>query len=42
MILIKYRMINSDGSWQETKDISEAEQHGNYVQVEEEIEVTQD
>lgn len=37
MILTKYRMINNDGSWTETKHLEEAEQHGNYIVVEEEV-----
>lgn len=37
MILIKYRMINEDGSWVETLDLNEAEQHGNFIVVEEEV-----
>lgn len=37
MILIKYRMINEDGSWVETIDIQEAESHGNYTTISEEI-----
>ena len=39
MILIKYRMINEDGSWIETLDLQQAEQHGNFIIVEEEIEI---
>lgn len=37
MILTKYRMINNDGSWIETKHLDEAETHGNYVIITEEI-----
>ena len=37
MILTKYRMIYEDGSWIETLNLQEAEQHGNYIVVEEEI-----
>lgn len=37
MILIKYRMINEDGSWVETLNLQQAEQHGNYIIVEEEV-----
>lgn len=37
MILSKYRMINDDGSWVETSDIEEAENHGNYISFSEEI-----
>lgn len=37
MILRKYRMINDDGSWVETSDIEEAENHGNYELVQNEI-----
>lgn len=37
MILTKYRMINEDGSWIETKHLEEAEAHGNYITVTEEI-----
>ena len=37
MILIKYRMINSDGSWVETISLEEAEAYGNYITIEEEI-----
>lgn len=37
MILTKYRMINEDGSWIETLNLQEAEDHGNYVVVTEEI-----
>lgn len=36
MILVKYRMIIGQG-YIETLDLEEAEQHGNYVIVEEEI-----
>ena len=37
MILIKYRMLNNDGSWVETLNLQQAEQHGNYIIVEEEV-----
>ena len=37
MILTKYRMINKDGAWVETKQLEEAKKHGNYIVVEEEI-----
>ena len=37
MILTKYRMINEDGSWVETLDIEQAENHGNYIIIIEEI-----
>lgn len=37
MIISKYRMINEDGSWIETLSLEEAEQHGNYIIVEEEV-----
>lgn len=37
MILIKYRKIYNDGSWVETLSLEEAEQHGNYIIVEEEV-----
>ena len=37
MILTKYRMINEDGSWIETLDIEQAESHGNYIVITEEI-----
>jgi len=37
MILTKYRMIYDDGFWIETLSLEEAEQHGNYIIVEEEI-----
>ena len=37
MILTKYRMINEDGSWIETLDIEQAENHVNYIIITEEI-----
>jgi hypothetical protein len=37
MILTKYRMIDEDGSWVETLDIEQAENHGNYIVITEEI-----
>ena len=37
MVLVKYRMINEDGSWIETLNLQEAELHGNYVIIEEDI-----
>ena len=37
MILIKYRMIFDDGSWVETLSLEEAEQHKNYIIIEEDI-----
>lgn len=42
MILIKYRMINEDGSWIETLNLQQAENHGNYIVVEEEITIVDD
>jgi hypothetical protein len=30
-------MINNDGSWTETMQFEEAEQHGNYIIIEEEV-----
>lgn len=36
-ILTKYRMLYPDGSWVETLDLSEAEIHGPFITVEEEI-----
>jgi adenylate cyclase class IV len=35
--MVKYRMINTDGSWQETLSIEEAQQFGNYVEIEFEL-----
>ena len=37
MTLIKYRMINKDGSWTETLNFEEAKSNGNYIVIEEEI-----
>lgn len=37
MILEKYRMIYEDGSWVETLDIEEAETHGNYIFITENV-----
>ena len=39
IILTKYRMLFEDGFWIETQNLQEAEDHGNYTTVTEEIEI---
>lgn len=34
MIMIKYRVISSDGSWYETLSIEEAKELGDYIEIE--------
>lgn len=39
MILTKYRMLYDDGSWVETLSLDEATDFGNYLIVEEDINI---
>ena len=41
-LITKYRMMNEDGSWIETLSLQQAENHGNYIVVEEEITIIDD
>jgi hypothetical protein len=42
MEITKYRMFNEDGSWVETLNLEEAQNHGNYILVQEWIQELED